>query len=442
MLSSTILRLSKPLTTLPIANVRTILLQAKPSFTPTGKADKELEGAFAEMKDAKSYRSKGAYESALQLYDRVCDIVKNFGGNHNPMLHAVHRQKFETIYEWNKVDEMKKLSALLIEDADAGKDIHEQIGNRLAISRSMLERNQLNEAYSLLQSTLTLLEDTKVTSSERLSSYLMLTACDHFMGKNTIVEYLDKLQAYASQSSSATQTAFWNCLIYNNVASIQYEHMREDMMDIQVDEKKESKKEESLDPQYNDISNLYKQACQSRDLLLKDISLTAPTIPETSLESVLAISLVFTNYGHILTLLNMKKTGSEMLKTALKLVEKIPEAKSELSRILGYLAFISFKEDQPVMSEGLYKTSLDTYKELYSKQKLTLQEIHDYADIMKNYGILLTKWDQREKNGSDIMTHSFELLDNAFSCNGKPVYQFNPTSRLWLPSLYKWDFSN
>lgn len=61
---------------------------------------------------------------------------------------------------------------------------------------------------------------------------------------------------------------------------------------------------------------------------------------------------------------------------------------------------------------------------------------------MKNYGILLTKWDQREKNGSDIMTHSFELLDNVFSCNGKPVYQFNPTSRLWLPSLYKWDFSN
>ena len=33
-----------------------------------------------------------------------------------------------------------------------------------------------------------------MTSSERLSSYLMLTACDHFMGKNTIVEYLDKVQ--------------------------------------------------------------------------------------------------------------------------------------------------------------------------------------------------------------------------------------------------------
>ncbi|KAK8799576.1 hypothetical protein WA158_006124 [Blastocystis sp. Blastoise] len=342
------------------------------SETPVLKATNELENGFQEMKDARQFRSKGAYDSALQLYNRVGDIVQNFGGPHNPMSHAVNRHIFETYFEANKMDEMKKMIPTLLADGEKQDNIHEKIGNRVAMSRFFVEKNEIDQGKQLLNDCLSI-DIKKEASLELFSTYILFDYINHCQDhKKELFIHNDDMLSIASTSPFP---AYYNMIYYNNLASIEYERYRGISSNIEIEKEMKNKEKEE------EIMSIYKKACSYRDLLLQGIDLEN-TIPKERIRDILLVSHIYTNFGQMLVLTGMKKEGGEMLKSALKLAEKVVDNQStEMSRILGYMAFISFKEEQIITSEGLYRTSVDNYKSLEKQHKLKLQEYSDYISV-------------------------------------------------------------
>ncbi|KAK8828760.1 hypothetical protein WA577_000241 [Blastocystis sp. JDR] len=374
------------------------------SETATLKAEKEMMGAFQEMKQADTLVKKGVYKEAEQLYSRVHDIVASFSPKNSPMMDVINRKKLELFYRSNKPKEVKALISEMTKNVDSRGDADERILERMEFVNVLLHMKNTADCAPIVKELSSLCANRKDVIG--LTSSLFSSLYNHLTGGDKVYETMDPLLPVAKSISDECELR-----VLNNTIAIRW------------DEDAEPEATLALCKRVHDLA-------QEMEAKLELTDANEATVRQA-----------LNNAGAFDLFKEKVEEGGAALKYALKLSDNRGIRINEnvvSSNTLGSIASILLKQDQPVVCEGLYLQALEFFtkkEKAVSLNGFSCEEVFDYSKVCDGYAHLLLKWEKREPLGEKYQQQAVDLL---MKLNENADWMFPLTSRFWTPALFNW----
>ncbi|OAO13436.1 hypothetical protein AV274_4881 [Blastocystis sp. ATCC 50177/Nand II] len=374
------------------------------SETATLKAEKEMMGAFQEMKQADTLVKKGVYKEAEQLYSRVHDIVASFSPKNSPMMDVINRKKLGLFYRSNKPKEVKALISEMTKNVDSRGDADERILERMEFVNVLLHMKNTADCAPIVKELSSLCANRKDVIG--LTSSLFSSLYNHLTGGDKVYEMMDSLLPVAKSISDECELR-----VLNNTIAIRW------------DEDAEPEATLALCKRVHDLA-------QEMEAKLELTDANEATVRQA-----------LNNAGAFDLFKEKVEEGGAALKYALKLSDNRGIRINEnvvSSNTLGSIASILLKQDQPVVCEGLYLQALEFFtkkEKAVSLNGFSCEEVFDYSKVCDGYAHLLLKWEKREPLGEKYQQQAVDLL---MKLNENADWMFPLTSRFWTPALFNW----
>ena len=345
------------------------------SETVCQKTEKEMMSAFPEMRQAKDLVEKRVFKEAEQLYSRVYDIVSSFSPENSPMLDVVNRKKLELYTRSNRVSDAIALIKKLNQNVESRGDQVETQAEKSEFVKVLLNLGQVMEA-GVYANDLNISDPTP----SGLSSFLLSTLQKHLSGE----EVCSSLESRRVEAQKLGKR--WELHLLNNLIACRW--------DTDVDRETTS------------------SLCKDVELLVKSME-EEGMLHDTVLEE--ARQALNTAGGYLLSL-DKRDDAGDLLKYSLRLSDNNGITLSEnitSSNTLGLIASIVYKQDQIVMSEGLYLQALEVFSKKEKKMSLdafSRPELFDYKSLCDGYSHLLLSWEKREPLGEKYQQQAVDLL--------------------------------